>query len=40
LAVALGLSWIQAPFPDQMILQHIPTVLILVSWPLLARRFP
>jgi putative membrane protein len=33
-------SWIDAPYPDQMLLQHIPTVAILVGWPLLARRFP
>ncbi len=38
--VAMLVSWIHAPYPQQMYLQHIPTVLALVSWPMLARRFP
>ncbi len=37
---ALLASCIAAPYPDQMLLQHIPTVLCLVLWPLAARRFP
>ena len=38
--LAMLASWIHAPYPQQMYLQHIPTVLALASWPLLARRFP
>lgn len=30
----------RAPYPQELVLQHIPTVLALVAWPLLARRFP
>jgi putative membrane protein len=37
---ALLASSVGAPFPDQMALQHIPTVAFLVAWPLLARRYP
>lgn len=36
---AMLVSLIRAPFPDQMYLQHIPTVAVLVAWPVLARRF-
>lgn len=39
-AATMALSWIHAPYPDQMYLQHIPTVAALVAWPFLARRFP
>lgn len=37
---ALLASGIGAPFPDQMALQHVPTVFFLVAWPILARRHP
>ncbi len=37
---ALLASRVGAPYPDQMALQHIPTVVFLVGWPILARRFP
>jgi putative membrane protein len=36
---AMFVSLIRSPFPDQMYLQHIPTVAVLVAWPVLARRF-
>lgn len=39
-AAVTAASWIRAPYPDEMLLQHIPTVLVLLGWPLLARRFP
>jgi putative membrane protein len=39
-AAALLASWIRAPYPDEMLLQHIPTVILLAAWPTLARRFP
>ncbi len=39
-AFLLVLSLIHAPYPEQMYLQHIPTVLALIAWPLLSRRFP
>ena len=38
--VSLLASLVDPPFPDQMFLQHIPTVLILAVWPFLSRRFP
>jgi putative membrane protein len=37
---AMALSWIHAPYPREMYLQHIPTVAALIGWPILARRFP
>lgn len=40
LAAMLIASLIHAPFPEQMYLQHIPTVIALVAWPVVARRFP
>lgn len=39
-ASATAASWIRAPYPDQMLLQHLPTAAVLVAWPPLARRFP
>ena len=39
-AAVTAVSWIRAPYPNEMLLQHIPTVLALLVWPLLARRFP
>ncbi len=39
-ALLLMLSLIHAPYPEQMYLQHIPTLLALVAWPLLSKRFP
>jgi putative membrane protein len=33
-------SLIRAPYPDQMYLQHIPTLLALFAWPVVARRYP
>ena len=40
LCVSLLVSMVNAPYPNQMALQHIPTVLILLFCPLLANRFP
>lgn len=40
IAAATAASWIRAPYPQDMILQHIPTVLALAAWPLLSRRYP
>lgn len=37
LVACLLLSLIGAPYPEQMALQHIPTVLALVAWPWLQR---
>lgn len=37
---ALLASRVGEPYPDQMALQHIPTVAFLIAWPILARRFP
>ena len=39
-ALLLMVSLIGAPYPQQMYLQHIPTVLVLVGWPLLGKRVP
>ena len=39
-ASAMALSWLHAPYPDQMYLQHIPTVAVLAAWPFAVRRFP
>jgi putative membrane protein len=36
----LALSAVHAPFPEQLKLQHIPTVIALAGWPFLARRYP
>jgi putative membrane protein len=40
LAVLFLASLFRAPFPDQMYLQHIPTVLAFVACPFLLKRFP
>lgn len=40
LGALLLASLIDAPYPEQMYLQHIPTVLLLAACPFLARRFP
>ncbi|OFX16020.1 MAG: hypothetical protein A2Z18_10395 [Armatimonadetes bacterium RBG_16_58_9] len=40
IAATTALSWIHAPYPDQMYLQHIPTVVVLIASPIVARRFP
>lgn len=40
LIFALLASRVGAPYPDEMVLQHIPTVIVLAAWPLLLRRFP
>ena len=37
--IALAASWIRPPFAEQMMLQHIPTVLALAFAPWLFRRF-
>jgi putative membrane protein len=39
-AVLLVLSCIGAPYPEQMYLQHIPTVVALVAPAVLSRRYP
>jgi len=40
LALLLLVSMINAPYPNQMALQHIPTVLVLIASRFLCRRFP
>ncbi len=40
LGVALAASCIRAPYPDEMYLQHSPTVVLLVALPLACRRWP
>lgn len=39
-AVLLVLGCIGAPYPEQMYLQHIPTVVALVALPVSSRRYP
>ena len=40
LAGALLVSCIRPPYPDEMYLQHSPTVVLLVGLPLINRRWP
>lgn len=40
LAVATVTSCIRAPFPRELMLQHFPTVAVLVALPLVLRRHP
>ncbi len=40
LAVALALANVHQPYPSTAPLQHIPTVLLILSAPPLLRRFP
>lgn len=40
IAALLLLSLVRAPYPNETCLQHIPTGIVLVAWPLLAKRFP
>jgi putative membrane protein len=40
LVLALLASCIDPPFPQQMFLQHLPTVALLIALPFLARRVP
>jgi putative membrane protein len=40
LVTAMLLSLIRAPYPDQMYLQHIPTILAFLAWPAVTRRYP
>jgi putative membrane protein len=40
IVMAMVVSWIHAPYPEQMYLQHIPTVMVVIAFPMLARRFP
>lgn len=40
LVLALLASCIDPPFPRQMVLQHLPTVALLIALPVLARRVP
>lgn len=40
LAAALAGSCIRAPYPEEMYLQHSPTVLFLLAAPWLLRRWP
>lgn len=40
LVLLLLVSSINAPYPNQMALQHIPTVLVLIASPILGKRFP
>jgi putative membrane protein len=37
--VTMLLSAVHAPYPDELRLQHIPTVAYLIAMPLIARRF-
>lgn len=38
--VLLIASWLSAPFPEKMVLQHVPTIAVLVGGPILLSRFP
>ena len=40
LALALATSLVQPPFPRDMLLQHIPTVLLIIALPFALRRYP
>lgn len=40
LALSAAASCISPPFPDELLLQHIPTVLVLAALPLLVQRYP
>src|SRR5262245_49956850 len=40
IAAAMFVSWYHARYPDQMYLQHIPTITVLIVSPILLRRFP
>jgi len=40
LLVATAISCIHPPFPKQMLLQHFPTVALLIALPLIVRRYP
>jgi len=40
LAAAMVLASLRAPYPEEMYLQHSPTLLMLVALPLLQRRWP
>ena len=40
LVLALGIGCIKPPYPQEMFLQHLPTVAFLIALPFLARRVP
>jgi putative membrane protein len=40
LAAAAAASWIRAPYPHDMLLQHVPTAMALIGWAWLGRRYP
>ena len=40
LGAALAASCVRAPYPEEMYLQHSPTVFLLVALPLACRRWP
>ena len=40
LVAVLALGCMHAPYPGQLVLQHVPTVAALIAFPFLARRFP
>lgn len=40
IAALAALSFLSAPYPRDMVLQHLPTAAVLLAWPFLARRFP
>ncbi len=40
LATALILACLRPPYPEEMYLQHSPTVALLIALPLLSRRWP
>ena len=40
LAAAVVLACLRPPYPEEMYLQHSPTIALLIALPLLSRRFP
>jgi putative membrane protein len=40
LATAVALASVRPPYPDEMYLQHAPTIILLIVLPLLATRWP
>lgn len=40
LAAAVVLACLRAPYPEEMYLQHSPTIFLIIALPLLSRRWP
>jgi putative membrane protein len=40
LATVLAAASVRAPYPEEMYLQHSPTIVLLIALPLLSRRWP